>query len=119
MTGEKAEEFIKPNGVPMVCLRCGTCCRKHQVRLDLVEARRIADELTLSWEEFSDRYLDERWPGAESFLLRHGDSGCIFLVMKKDAMPAECRIHSFRPSSCRDWIPGRHRPECRVGLGLD
>jgi Fe-S-cluster containining protein len=87
------------------------------VRLELVEARRIADELGLSWEEFRDKYLDDRWPGAESCLLRHGDNGCIFLVMRNNDIRAECRIHSFRPSSCRDWTPGPHRPECREGMG--
>jgi Fe-S-cluster containining protein len=27
-----------------------------------------------------------------------------------------CAIHSFKPSSCREWTPGLDRRECQAGL---
>jgi Fe-S-cluster containining protein len=98
------------------CFRCGVCCRKYQVRVDVIEVRRIADELGLGFDEFNDRFLDNRWPGAESFLFRHNESGCVFLVHKKGTNTSDCSIHCLRPSSCRDWTPDWHRTECREGL---
>jgi len=98
------------------CFRCGMCCRKYQVRVDMVEARRISDDLGINWNEFKDKYLDCRWPGAESFLFRHNEGGCVFLEHKKGEPLSKCLIHAIRPSSCRDWIPDWHRTECREGL---
>jgi len=31
----------------------------------------IADELGFDWDEWLDRYVGQRWPGTDSFLLRH------------------------------------------------
>jgi Fe-S-cluster containining protein len=106
----------KQNELAFPCFRCGVCCRKYQARLDMGEARCIADELKMSWEEFGDRYLDSRWPGVESFLLRQGRGGCIFLEQEKDSSIATCLIHPFRSSACRDWTPDLHRSECQEGL---
>jgi Fe-S-cluster containining protein len=104
------------NDTPVFCFRCGVCCRKYQVRLDIVEARRIADELGISWSEFKDGYLDNRWPGAESFLLRHDTKGCIFLEQDKGSGIASCSIYPARSSSCRDWTPEWDKSECQQGL---
>jgi Fe-S-cluster containining protein len=101
---------------PVLCFRCGVCCRKYQVRLDIVEARRIADELGVFWDEFRDRYLDDRWPGAESFLLSHDTKGCIFLEQEKGSCISSCSIHPVRSSSCRDWSPDWDKTECQEGL---
>ena len=38
------------------CFRCGMCCRKYQVRVDMVEARRISDDLGINWNEFKERF---------------------------------------------------------------
>jgi hypothetical protein len=106
----------KQKGFTVPCFRCGVCCSKYQVRLTLEEAQRIAAELQITWDEFVNVYLDLRWPGTESFLLRQGNRGCIFLKQGKGESIASCLIHSFRPSSCRDWAPGLNRPECLEGL---
>ncbi|MDP2953961.1 MAG: hypothetical protein Q8O76_11680, partial [Chloroflexota bacterium] len=37
-----------------VCFQCGECCSRYQVRLTLVEARRIADALGIAWHQFLD-----------------------------------------------------------------
>jgi Fe-S-cluster containining protein len=98
------------------CFRCGICCTKYQVRIDMVEARSIADELGIPWGKFQEEYLDQRWPGAESFLLRRHDGACVFFEQDKDSHVATCVIHHFRPSSCRDWTASQHRRECQEGL---
>ena len=54
----------------MPCFRCGVCCTRYEVSLSVVEVRRIADGLGITWGEFLNRYVDQRWPSAESFLLR-------------------------------------------------
>ncbi len=102
------------NEIP--CFRCGICCRRYQVRLSLVEARRIAHELGMIWDDFASQYLDKRWPGTESMLLRQSHGGCLFLEQEEGSAIASCHIHAFRPSSCREWTPGVSRPECQQGL---
>ena len=97
------------------CFRCGICCRSYQARLSLGEAKRIAGELGITWNEFHERYLDHRWPGTESFLLRHRRGACLFLKREQRNM-FSCLIHSFRPSSCQEWMSGLERPECQEGL---
>lgn len=84
--------------------------------MSLAEAGRIADALGISWNVFHGKYLDHRWPGTESFLIRHRRGSCIFLKRGKNRKLSSCLIHSFRPSSCREWLPGLHRSECQQGL---
>ena len=67
------------DGPPIVCFRCGECCARYQVLLSLMEAQRIADDLGLPFDVFLDRYVDQRWHGSESFLLRQRGGACIFL----------------------------------------
>lgn len=98
------------------CFRCGICCTRYQVRLSLVEARCISDEMEIGWDEFREAYLDPRWPGAESFLLRQANGACVFFEQSKDGHVATCLIHPFRPSSCRDWTASQYRRECQEGL---
>jgi len=98
------------------CLRCGECCRRYQVRLDLPEAERIAGELGLSLGTFRDRYADPRWPGEQSILVRQEDGCCPFLDRCGESGEELCAIHHFKPSSCREWTPGLDRPECQAGL---
>ncbi len=69
----------EPKELSIPCFRCGVCCTRYQVRLSLVEARQIADELGFDWDEWLDRYVDQRWPGTDSFLLRHCNGACVFL----------------------------------------
>jgi Fe-S-cluster containining protein len=107
---------MEGDSFPCDCFRCGICCRRYQARLNFAEAKRIADGLGISWEKFSDMYLDHRWPGEQSFLLRHVRGACVFLKRGKSRKLYNCLIHSFRPSSCEEWTPSLHRPECQQGL---
>lgn len=50
----------------IMCFCCGVCCTKYQVRLSLTEARRIADEMGLAFDEWLDRYVDKFWQCPES-----------------------------------------------------
>ena len=84
--------------------------------MDAAEARQIADELGLAWNDFLDRYVDSRWPGTESFLLRHVNGACLFLHRDDGRKTATCRIHAFKPSTCREWAASPEKPECRAGL---
>ncbi len=97
------------------CFRCAVCCIKFQVRLNLIEAHRIADHLGLPFEVFLERYTDHRWYGPDS-LLRQLDGACVFLVGDTGSKLRNCRIHMIKPQACRDWTPGLDRPECREGL---
>ena len=98
------------------CIHCGVCCTEYQVRLSLAEARRIADGLHIGWRQFFDRYVDQRWFGVESVLLRHHHGACIFLEYVGNSHTTCCLIHHFKPSACSDWSPSPYRPECQEGL---
>lgn len=99
----------------LACFRCGVCCKRYQVRVNLVEARRIVDNMGISWNEFLDEYVDHRYIGAENFLIRQCEGACVFLK-RIDEKQTCCLIHEFKPSSCREWAPGLFRRECREGL---
>jgi Fe-S-cluster containining protein len=101
---------------PIVCFRCGECCAKYQVRLSLMEARCIADDLALSWDVFLEKYVDQRWHGPESFLLRQCDGGRVFLEHSEGSNKTTCLIHRVKPAPCREWTPSLYRPVCRDGL---
>ncbi len=104
-------------GEPLiVCFRCGECCIRYQVGLNLMEAQRIADDLRLSLGVFLERYVDKRWHGLESFLLRQLDGACIFLEHTKGNKKTTCLIHRVKPAHCREWTPSLYRRECRDGL---
>ena len=98
------------------CFRCGVCCTRYQVCLGLVEARQIADELGLDWDEWLDLYVDRRWPGTDSFLLNHRNGACIFLEQTEARNLTRCLIQSFKPSACREWMPSLYRRDCQDGL---
>jgi Fe-S-cluster containining protein len=113
----KDTDGIREQKEPLIeCFRCGICCSRYQVRLSLVEARRIANELVISWEKFLEKYTDHHWPGTRSFLLTQSHGTCIFLKQGKAGKSTSCLIHQFRPSSCREWKPSQYRPECKEGL---
>jgi Fe-S-cluster containining protein len=98
------------------CFRCGVCCTKYQVYLTLIEARRIADELGLTWEEWVDRYTSQSWAGSDSFLLRRCNGACVFLERVKDNNITRCLIQPFKPSACREWNPSLYQRDCQEGL---
>jgi hypothetical protein len=112
-----ASLFSRKSPFSIPCLRCGECCTRYQVRVDLAEAARIAGEMGMSLEHFTEKYTDARWPGKESLLVRHHEGRCVFLDMGSQGLgTAGCSIHSFKPSSCREWDSSLCHPECRVGL---
>ena len=109
----KDREFRTPQ---VVCFRCGECCTKYQVRLDLTEVQCIADDLGLSLGVFLEKYVDQRWHGTESFLLRQRGGACIFLEHTDGGNKTTCLIHRVKPVTCRQWTPGLYCRECRDGL---
>ncbi len=110
------ERGYKPKQLSIPCFRCGVCCTRYQVRLSLVEARQIADELGFDWDKWIDGYVDQRWPGTDSFLLRHCNGACVFLERIEAGNMTRCLIQSFKPSACREWKPSLYRRDCQEGL---
>jgi Fe-S-cluster containining protein len=110
------ERRYKLEELSIPCFRCGVCCTRYQVRLSLIEARQIANVLGLAWDEWLDSYIDQSWPGIESLLLRRCKGACVFLEQIKDGNMTRCIIQSFKPSSCREWMPSLYQRECQQGL---
>jgi Fe-S-cluster containining protein len=110
------ERRVGPKELPIPCFQCGVCCTRYQVRLSLVEARQIAYELGFDWDDWLDRYVDKRWPGTDTFLLRRCNGACIFLEHTEESKKSNCLIHRFKPSVCRIWTPSLYCKECREGL---
>ena len=98
------------------CFCCGVCCTKYQIYLTLIEARRIADESVLTWEEWLDRYTNQSWPGSDRFLLRRCNGACVFLERIEGSNVTRCLIQPFKPSACREWNPSLYRRDCQEGL---
>ena len=109
----KDHEFRTPQ---VVCFRCGECCTRYQVRLDLTEVQCIADDLGVSLDVFLEKYVDQRWHGTESFLLCQRGGACIFLEYTDGGNKTTCLIHRVKPVTCRQWTPGPYCRECRDGL---
>jgi hypothetical protein len=85
----------------------------------LAEAHLIADALGVTWQQFTEEYIDERWPGTQSLLIRQNHGLCVFLktCRHKGCPPtADCLIHYFKPLCCREWKTALDRPECQQGL---
>ena len=109
------ENVEKETGI-ISCFRCGVCCTGRQVRLDLMEARRICDGLGLNWYVFLSNYTDPKWSGNDSYLLRQQDGACILLKNTDIPYCKVCIAHMFKPSACREWSPSLYRRECQQGL---
>ncbi len=102
-----------------LCFCCGVCCTKFQPRLSLIEARMLARDLGVSWKQFRAEYIDPRWPGSQSYLLRQIDGACIFLHAGGSSEPKLCSVHAFKPPCCTEWKAGTDRSECLEGLKND
>ncbi len=100
----------------MECLRCGECCTRFQAYVTLQESKRIAREMGETWSAWRAKYTDPRWPGTESFLIIHQNGACIFLKRDESGKTTRCLIHSYKPASCKSWIAGWDKRECREGL---
>jgi Fe-S-cluster containining protein len=79
------------------------------------EAKTIAEKIGITWEAFIDNYLDSRWPGIETVVIRQIASVCPFLDQPADSIIGLCRIHACKPSCCQ-WQANLDRNECRQGL---
>ncbi len=118
-TKENIKRREKPTEEELKCFRCGVCCTKYHVHVSSLDAQRIVDVLGITWEEWLDKYTEPRWPRCDSYLLKRRDSGaCIFLDEVEGNKLYTCRIHPFRPSSCREWSAGLCRQECITGLKI-
>jgi uncharacterized protein len=99
-----------------VCLCCGTCCSIYQPRISLDEVHIIAGKLNLSVSQFVEQYTDRRWPGTQSYLIRHVNSACVFLKPSLDNRLKLCSIHDFKPICCLEWQASSDRRECQTGI---
>jgi Fe-S-cluster containining protein len=113
---KQKQGFSKIENNQISCICCGTCCSKYQARLSLPEARRTAANLEIEWDQFLIKYTDSRWPGTESFLIRHVNGACMFLQSSNNKKQKLCLIHAFKPECCKEWAAGIDKPECRQGL---
>jgi len=98
------------------CLCCGTCCAKYQPRLEKSEVVSISGHLGMTEAEFIAEFTDPKWPGEFSYLIKHNESGCLFLTRSSDGVKRLCRIHNVKPDCCSKWEAGLNNPECRTGL---
>jgi len=101
------------NRLPMECFRCGICCIIYQPKVTIEEVKFIAEQFSMSTDEFITRYVTVTHIG---YLLCQTEKGCVFLTREKNPARVSCNIYSSRPESCRNWVPGLSRPECREGL---
>lgn len=81
------------------CIECGgkCCIGDGYVFLEIDEAKKIADYLNISLDEFGMQYL--RMVGNRYALKENGDNpDCIFLDSKR-----QCRIYECRPKNCASF----------------
>ena len=102
------------NNSPLECMRCGTCCTKYQAIVNSEEIQTIADYLCITKNEWVKEYSEPRWQSQKNHLIRHVDSGCVFLKYEKEI--TFCNIHPARPLCCSAWIPSLDNKECQEGL---
>ncbi len=75
------------------CTSCGNCCKKLMLTLTQEEIKVIADHLDISYQQFSETYIEREAAGG--FILN--GPGCPFLENNK------CSIYNFRPEICRSY----------------
>jgi Fe-S-cluster containining protein len=107
---------VNKEEVSTTCFLCGVCCTKYQIYLTMIEARRIADELGLVWEDWLDKYTSQVWPGSDSFLLRRYNGACVFLERVEGSNIARCLVQPFKPYACREWNSSLYQRACQEGL---
>ena len=84
--------------------------------MNQAEMQILANSLGLNVQAFVDNYLDPRWPGTETVVVRHIAGKCPFLEQPERSVFGLCRIHQFKPFCCRQWQASLDRKECRQGL---
>lgn len=86
------------NGLAFECQGCGDCCRGPggYVWITLEEANRMAEELAMSFEDFSVKMLRSTLSGLALVDDARGD--CPLL-----GDDGHCRVYNARPMQCRTW----------------
>ncbi|MBA7687123.1 hypothetical protein ES703_95583 [subsurface metagenome] len=95
------------------CFRCGICCIGYNPQMSVEEVELMAGQLSMSADEFINRYIDITRVG---YLLRQTENGCVFLTWEEGTAESSCSIYSIRPTACRNWVPSLSRRGCREGL---
>jgi len=98
---------------PIECFRCGICCIDYQPEVTDEEIESIAERLSITADEFINRYVIVTQVG---HLLRQTENGCVFLTLEEGTSKVSCTIYPFRPAACRNWVASLARPQCRKGL---
>ncbi len=107
------EHSFGDNRSPIECFRCVICCIAYQPKVTIEEVKFIAEQFSMSADEFITRYVTVTYIG---YLLRQTENGCVFITWEKNPTRASCNIYSLRPAPCRNWVPSLSLPECREGL---
>ena len=102
--------------VSTACFLCGVCCTKYQIRLTLIETKRIADSSGHTWEDWLERFTIQGWPGSDNFVLRRHNGACVFLEQVEGSNVSRCLIQSFKPNTCREWNSSLYQRACQEGL---
>lgn len=87
------------DGLRFECTQCGACCSGEPgyVWVDDTEIAAMADELSLSVEDFEERYV--RRVGPDKSLRERSNGDCILL----GAESRLCEVYRSRPIQCRTW----------------
>jgi len=87
------------DGLKFTCTQCGDCCSGEPgfVFVDKDEIQAMADELGLSVEVFSSRFI--RRVGVRRSLKERSNGDCILL----DRETRRCSVYQGRPIQCRTW----------------
>ena len=96
--------------------RCGECCRRLLIEVDLDDAEREPKIRELGSPTYTDGRLTRSGkPELEGFLLNsRDDMACIFLDRRKNL----CTIYETRPLACRVFDCDREGREQMIELGI-
>ena len=75
------------------CTSCGNCCKKIAPDISNEDIKRISSYLSLSTEEFIQKYLKKTTEDRFQFK----DTPCIFLQQNR------CEIYKVRPEECKNY----------------
>ena len=109
------EHPIGNEDVPIECFRCGICCMLYRPKVTRDEIEKIAQELSLSTDEFITTFV-RTIPEKNIMIIQNNADYCPFLRLEKKTHRATCLIHHCRPRACINWQAGLSRPECMEGL---
>lgn len=87
------------DGLRFQCTQCGNCCTGAPgfVWVTNDEIQALADELSISFEEFEKVYV--RQVGIRRSLREFPNGDCVFF----DTEQRNCQVYNARPKQCRTW----------------